>query len=74
MNNSVMSKSRKQSAAASVNQTLAGQEVSKNAIVGIGVISGIIGIWALACFVGGMISSGGPIALAKGWFAAVTGM
>jgi hypothetical protein len=74
MNDSILTKSRNRSDAASIDNTLAGQAVSKSAIYGVVAASGIIGIWALACFVGGMISSGGPIAMAKGWLTAVTGM
>jgi hypothetical protein len=74
MNDSVLSKSRNHTGAASVDKALAGQEVSKGTLTGMGVVAGIIGIWALACFIGAMISSGGPIALARGWIAAVTGI
>jgi hypothetical protein len=74
MNDSVLIKSRNHSGAASVDKALADQNVSRSALTGMGVVAGIIGIWAVACFVGGMISSGGPIALAKGWIAAVAGM
>lgn len=38
-----------------------------------GGISAIIGIWAAACFIGGLLSSG-PVELAYGWFRAITGL
>jgi hypothetical protein len=74
MNDSILAKNRSHSGATSVDKALASQEVSKSAVIGMGVVAGIIGIWSLACFVGGMISSGGPIALARAWIAAVTGL
>ncbi|MFH1215106.1 MAG: hypothetical protein V1706_01250 [Pseudomonadota bacterium] len=38
-----------------------------------GGISALIGIWAAACFIGGLLSSG-PVELAYGWFRAITGL
>lgn len=38
-----------------------------------GGISALIGIWAAACFVGGFLGNG-PVALAYGWFRAITGL
>ena len=37
-------------------------------------VSALIGLWAVACFVGGMISSGGPLGFISDWFSAITGM
>jgi len=37
-------------------------------------LSALIGIWAVACFIGGLINIGGPVELAYGWFRAITGM
>jgi hypothetical protein len=34
----------------------------------------MIGLWAAACIVGALITSGGPLALAQGWLQAVTGI
>jgi hypothetical protein len=50
-----------------------------NAITGTSInlmagVSGLIGLWAVACMVGAMISSGGPVALFTGWFKAVGGL
>jgi hypothetical protein len=73
LNNSIRSKSRDVSGTARITKSLAGQEISKSAVMTMGVVSGIIGMWGLACFVGGMVTSG-PIGLAKGWISAVTGM
>lgn len=50
------------------------QAVSKGSLAVLGGVSTLIGLWAVACFVGGMISSGGPLALARSWFSAVTSM
>ncbi|HFQ89958.1 MAG TPA: hypothetical protein ENK27_07755 [Desulfobulbus sp.] len=49
-------------------------EVSRGTLVTLGVTGAIVGLWALASLVAGMIAAGGPIALAKAWFSAVTGM
>lgn len=32
------------------------------------------GLWAVACIVAGLMVSGGPIALVRNWFTAVTGV
>lgn len=50
------------------------QEISKGTIAAMSAVPGLIGIWAAACFVGGMINAGGPIGLARSWFQAVAGM
>lgn len=49
-------------------------ELCKGAIYTIGGISAIVGIWAIACFIGAMVSSGGTISLAESWISALTGM
>ena len=54
----------------SVNATT---DVSKVFLYSIGAVSSIIGLWSFACIVGGMISSGGPLALAIGYFSAISG-
>lgn len=55
-------------------QATAGTTVSKGALAALGVASALVGLWAVACFVGGMLASGGPIALARAWVSAVTGV
>lgn len=50
------------------------QEVSKGTIAAMSAVPGLIGLWAAACFVGGLVSAGGPLAFAKSWFQAITGM
>lgn len=49
-------------------------EVSKVGVSVIGFVAALIGIWGLACFVGGLVNSGGPLAFVKGWFGAVLGL
>jgi Flp pilus assembly protein TadB len=34
----------------------------------------MIVLWAAACFVGALVTSGGPLGLARGWLQAVSGM
>ncbi len=48
-------------------------QVSKVGFAVIGLSSCAIGIWSAASLVGGMITSGGPIALVANWFKAVIG-
>ena len=48
-------------------------EISRVATTAIGVTAGIIGIWAVACMISGVSSSGGPISLISDLFKAITG-
>jgi hypothetical protein len=48
-------------------------ELSKAAVGAIGVSSALIGCWAVACLVSGMISSGGPVSLVANFVSAVVG-
>ena len=47
--------------------------VSRGSMVTMGVVSALVGIWAVACLVSAMVD-GGPVELIKGWFTAVIGM
>ena len=47
--------------------------VSRSSIITMGVASGLVGLWAVACLVSAMVDSG-PIELIKNWFSAVMGM
>jgi len=49
-------------------------EISKAGIYTMGIASALIGVWGLACFVGGMIASGGPLSFIGNWFKAVAGL
>ena len=51
-----------------------GTEVSKVSISVVAVFGVIVGLWSLASLVGGLVSSGGPLALVGDWFKAVFGM
>ena len=55
-------------------QVSATTEVSKAGIYTVGAISALIGVWGLACFVGGMVASGGPLSFVGNWFKAVAGL
>jgi len=48
-------------------------KISSGALTAFGAISALIGLWAVACFVGAVLTTGGPIALAQAWISAVTG-
>ena len=47
---------------------------AKAGISVMGGVSALIALWAAACFIGGLISAGGPVGLAFGWFKAITGL
>ncbi|OQX20680.1 MAG: hypothetical protein BWK76_00525 [Desulfobulbaceae bacterium A2] len=43
---------------------------------GVGIIiimSALVGLWGLACLVGGIMAAGGPGALARAWLSAISG-
>lgn len=48
-------------------------EISKVAVSAIGVSAGLIGVWAVACVVAGISSSGGPVELVTSLFKAIAG-
>ncbi len=48
-------------------------QISQVGFAVIGLSSCAIGIWAVASLLGGMIASGGPVALIANWFRAVIG-
>jgi hypothetical protein len=48
-------------------------QISQVGFAVIGLSSCAIGIWAFASLLGGMIASGGPVALVANWFRAVIG-
>ena len=47
--------------------------LTKTSLISMGVVSAVIGLWAVACFMGALISSHGPLEIIQGWFAAFTG-
>ena len=49
-------------------------EASHSSMAAMAAVPALIGIWAAACFIGGLISSGGPVKLASSWFQAVSGL
>lgn len=49
-------------------------EISKGALVSMTAAGVIIGLWAFAALISAMVLAGGPVALIKAWFGAVTGM
>ena len=53
--------------------TNSANEISKVAVSAIGISAGLIGIWAVACVVAGMSSSGGPVELVSSLFKAIAG-
>lgn len=56
-------------------QSLTGLDTfAKTGISVMGGVSALIAVWAAACFIGGLISAGGPVELAYGWFKAITGL
>ncbi len=49
-------------------------EVSKVSITFVAILGVAVGAWSLACIVGGLIASGGPLEFVADWFKAVSGM
>ena len=49
-------------------------EISKAGMYTVAIVSVLIGIWGFACFVGGLVYSGGPLSFVGNWFKAVGGM
>lgn len=49
-------------------------EVSKVSITFVAILGVAVGVWSLACIVGGLIASGGPLQFVGNWFKAVSGM
>ncbi|THB76348.1 MAG: hypothetical protein D6B25_09965 [Desulfobulbaceae bacterium] len=55
-------------------RTDATTEVSKVGVFTIAAFGTLVGLWSVACLIGGMAASGGPLELVGNWFKAVTGM
>ncbi len=51
----------------------ASTEISKIGIIAIGITAGIIGCWAVATMIAGVVNSGGPLDLVSNLFKAITG-
>lgn len=49
-------------------------EVSKVSITFVAILGVAVGLWSLACIIGGLAASGGPLKLVGDWVKAVTGM
>lgn len=47
--------------------------VSRSSIITMGIASGLVGLWAVACLISAMVDSG-PVELIRGWFTAVMGV
>lgn len=62
-----------ESGSRSVESTDSATEVSKVSIVVVGIFAAIVGLWSLACIIGGIAASGGITGLVAGWFKAVGG-
>lgn len=49
-------------------------EVSKISITFVAILGVAVGAWSLACIVGGLVASGGPLEFVANWFKAVSGV
>ena len=49
-------------------------EVSRIGVLTIAAFGAVVGLWSVACIIGGMVASGGPLAFVGAWFKAVAGM
>lgn len=61
------------SCATSSGATNVSTEISKIGITAIGITAGIIGCWAVASMIAGVIHSGGPVDLMASLFQAISG-
>ncbi len=61
------------SRAASTAVTNVSTEISKTGIIAVGIVAGIIGCWAIASMIAGVVNSGGPIDLVASLFKAING-
>ena len=49
-------------------------ELSTGAMLVAAAVPASIGLWAVACFVGGLVASGGPFSMAQSFFSAAAGI
>ena len=49
-------------------------EVSRVGVITVAAFGAVVGLWSIACLIGGMAASGGPLAFVGDWFKAVSGM
>ena len=57
-----------------LDQEAIGEGISQAGVVVILTLATLIGLWGIACLVGGMSTMGGIMELGRGWLTAVTGM
>jgi len=57
-----------------LDQAAIGEGISQAGVGVILVLATLIGIWGIACLIGGMSTMGGVMELGRGWLTAVTGM
>lgn len=72
MENTILTKTENRARAKEGSEVKA--EISRGTMLAIGFAAAVVGIWGLACFIGGLVSSGGPFSLLKGWASAVAGI
>jgi hypothetical protein len=57
-----------------LDQAAIGEGISQAGVGVILTLATLIGVWGIACLIGGISSMGGVMELGRSWFAAVTGM
>jgi hypothetical protein len=50
------------------------EEVDKVVVASIYAVTGLVGLWSVACMVSALVQAGGPLQLAAGWVKAVSGV
>ena len=65
---------QKTSKAQEINQEVVSEGASQAGVGVIFTLSGIIGVWSLACMISGLVNAGGVGQFARAWFTSVTGM
>ena len=56
-----------------LDQEAVGEGISQAGVVIILALATLIGLWGIACLIGGMSTMGGIVELGRGWLTAVTG-
>lgn len=57
-----------------INKEAFGEGASQAGISIIVTLAAVIGVWSVACMIGGLVNAGGVGPLVRAWFSAVTGI
>lgn len=74
MSATTIAKSNSQVRVQDKSRTTVSAEVDKVIIGSIAALTGIVGLWSVACLTSALFQAGGPLGLAAGYFKALAGM